>query len=268
MKKRRIGAGFMALLLAACTALALSSGLIWPQADGKHVLRDGKLTVDTGGAENGYIMARGASASKRYKLRVQHGDVTLTYDLNSRGDYEVFPLQFGSGAYTVSLYLNSSGKKYSAAGTVKLSASVEDPNAPFLVPNQYVSYGPSSRAVQLSEEICGEKSGDRAKFEAVRAYIARNFLYDYIKAVTVQPGTMPDIDGCVDARTGICQDLAAMAACMLRVQGIPTKLVIGYVGKQYHAWNVVLLDGKEILYDPTAELGGISGGTYSAERFY
>ena len=39
---------------------------------------------------------------------------------------------------------------------------------------------------------------------------------------------------------GICFDYAALAASMLRSQGIPTKMIFGYVAPQglYHAWNM------------------------------
>ena len=36
--------------------------------------------------------------------------------------------------------------------------------------------------------------------------------------------------------TGICFDYAALMAGMLRSQGVPCKLVIGYAGDVYHAW--------------------------------
>lgn len=58
-------------------------------------------------------------------------------------------------------------------------------------------------------------------------------------------------------------------ACMLRVQGIPTRLMIGYAGKMYHAWNTVIINGEEVLYDPTLELSAIDRGlTYTVERYY
>ena len=77
------------------------------------------------------------------------------------------------------------------------------------------------------------------------------------------------MDRCYETRKGICQDLAAMAACMLRVQGIPTRLMIGYAGKMYHAWNTVIINGEEVLYDPTLELSAIDRGlTYTVERYY
>ena len=35
---------------------------------------------------------------------------------------------------------------------------------------------------------------------------------------------------------GICFDYAALMVGMLRSQGVPCKLVVGYAGKEYHAW--------------------------------
>ncbi len=155
-----------------------------------------------------------------------------------------------------------------ATGAVTLSVSLKNENAAFLAPNQWVNYTEGSSALALSDQICEGLGSDKEKYEAVRAYIKKNFVYDYIKALNISNGTMPDIEGCLSSHSGICQDLAALAACMLRVQGIPAKFVIGYIGKQYHAWVVVLLDGQEILFDPTADIGGVGRGSYSVERIY
>ena len=256
------------LLLSILAALALSDHLVWPTADGTETAAKGKLTVDYSHAADGYIMARAEAGSKKYKLRIKLGKSTMTYDLNSDGEYEVFPLQLGSGKYTVTLYQNASGKKYSEEGAVSLNLQLSDENAPFLCPNQYVNYTADSRAVALSEEICAGCTTDREKLDAIKAYMLSHFNYDFIKATTVTSGTMPDMDYVLDNGMGICQDLAVLTACMLRVQGIPTKFMIGYCGKQYHAWNVVTIDGQDELYDPTMDLGGVSGSKYSVERYY
>lgn len=80
---------------------------------------------------------------------------------------------------------------------------------------------------------------------------------------------LPDIDTCFNKKLGICQDLAAMTVCMLRVQGVPAKLMIGYADRNYHAWVVAIIDGREVFYDPTAELNAISRvKNYTVERFY
>ena len=41
-------------------------------------------------------------------------------------------------------------------------------------------------------------------------------------------------------RKGLCFDYASLTASMLRSQGIPTKLIFGYVSPDdvYHAWNM------------------------------
>ena len=67
---------------------------------------------------------------------------------------------------------------------------------------------------------------------------------------------------------GICQDLAAVTACMLRVQGVPARLVIGYADKYYHAWNTVVVNGEEVFFDPTHAVGAIDAKKYQTERMY
>ena len=60
------------------------------------------------------------------------------------------------------------------------------------------------------------------------------------KAVTVSKSYMSDPDATLRAGKGICFDYAVLAAAMLRSQGIPTKVVFGYVSPNdlYHAWNM------------------------------
>lgn len=268
--RRRILIAATVIVMIASAALALYDQIRWPEATDLVVQRDSKLTVDMSNVNDGYIMVKGDANKNGYKLRVAYNKNTLTYDLNNLGEYEIIPLQFGNGKYTLSLYASSGGKKYSTAGTVKMTAEFTNENVFALVPNQYVDYNIETTAVAMSDEICelANAQTDQEKFEAIRAYIMENYEYDWNKARKVKAGTMPDIEYCMENHMGICQDLSAMAACMLRVQGIETKFVIGYAGKQYHAWNVVLIDGEEILYDATADLGGISKGKYKVERYY
>ena len=136
---RRAAALALSAVLLAGTALALYDA-IWPQQSGTDVLTSKSLVVDAGNAAQGYILAHGKENKKRLKLRVTQGQYKLTYDLNTAGEYEVFPLQLGDGSYTVELFENVSGKKYAAEGKVTVSVKLDDPYAPFLVPNQYVHY--------------------------------------------------------------------------------------------------------------------------------
>ncbi|MFR2495456.1 MAG: hypothetical protein ACLTBF_07095, partial [Christensenellales bacterium] len=113
----RLAAALGLLIVLAGAALAAYDA-IWPRQSGTNVLTSKSLVVDASNASQGYIMARGDAGNKRLKLRVTQGQYKLTYDLNTSGDYEVFPLQLGDGSYTVELFENVSGKKYSAEGKV------------------------------------------------------------------------------------------------------------------------------------------------------
>lgn len=271
---RKVAIGPLALTLcvaAATIGYALHSGGIWPEATGINVSTKSDLTIDYSNTDDGYVMARGASTRNRLKLRVSKGKAQLTYDINSDGEYESFPLQMGNGNYQFDMFSNVSGNKYAQAGSMSITAQMEDENVAFLSPNQYVEYTEESQAVLLSHEMLDELEDDQAKIDAVVAYIRENFEYDFDKARKITSGTMPDIDYVFENGMGICQDLSALMACMLRVQGIPTQFVIGYVGKNYyHAWNNVLIDGEYKLYDMTAEVGALPNENmgYTVERYY
>ena len=139
------------LVLVVCAALiAVALGLNLPEATGKTVKKDGKMTVDCSNMSEGYLMVKAKKTSKRLKLQIATSGAKLNYDLNSDGEYEVFPLQFGSGKYQVSLFENVSGKKYSKEGTVKLNVKMPDELSCFLYPNQYVSYDEHRRSAKAS----------------------------------------------------------------------------------------------------------------------
>ena len=262
----------VALILVVCAALvAAAIGLNLPQASGKTVKKDGKLTIDCSNMSEGYIMVKtNKKSSKRMKVQVATAGAKLNYDLNNTGEYEVFPLQFGSGKYQVSLFENASGKKYSKEGTVKLSVKMDNELSCFLYPNQYVSYNENTECVKYAQTLCKDMTDQKEIFKAVCNYVTSNFVYDYIKSVTVKPGLLPDIDECWKNKMGICQDLSAMTCAMLRSQGIPARLMIGTVGaNNYHAWVVAVVDGEERFFDPTAELQASNkNDTYTTERYY
>ena len=259
------------LVLVVCAALiAVALGLNLPEATGKTVKKDGKMTVDCSNMSEGYLMVKAKKTSKRLKLQIATSGAKLNYDLNSDGEYEVFPLQFGSGKYQVSLFENVSGKKYSKEGTVKLNVKMPDELSCFLYPNQYVSYDENTACVQEAQKICEGVTNQEEIFDIVRKYVMKNFNYDYIKSVTVKPGLLPQIDECWKNKMGICQDLSALTCAMLRSQGVQARLVIGTVGSNtYHAWVVAVVNGDNRFFDPTAEMNASSKNEqYSTERYY
>ena len=98
--------------------------------------------------------------------------------------------------------------------------------------------------------------------------MSSEFAYDFVRAMNITAGTLPEVDPCFVRRAGICQDLSAVMVCMLRVQGIPAKLAIGYADQYYHAWTVTVVDGAEVFFDPTAAIDAIAAKNYSVERMY
>ena len=250
------------------TGQASSMDAVWPETPGVDVRTNGNLVIDASNMGLGYVMVRaGNPTSHGLKIRITCGQWQLNYDLNGQGNYESFPLQRGSGQYEVALFENVSGNKYSSEGKVALDAHLVSESAAFLVPNQYVSYELWTSAVQKSDELCADQPPQQV-FNAVTNFIATEFQYDFVRAKTIPSGALPEIDYCYENRMGICQDLAAVTVCMLRVQGVPAKLQIGYADSYYHAWTSVYLNGQEVFFDPTNAVGAINAKKYSVEREY
>ena len=248
-------------------AAASSSDAVWPE-EGELVYVNGNLVVDASHSDQGYVMIRcAAPTGKRLKVRIALGQATMTYDVNGQGDYEVYPLQMGSGSYEISMFENVSGTKFSSAGKVSFYAQLTTEDAAYLVTNQYVSYMMNSVTVAKSDELSAGKNKQEI-YDTITAFMGSDFTYDFVRAVNITAGTLPEVDPCFEKRMGICQDLSAVMVCMLRVQGIPAKLCIGYADKYYHAWTVAVVDGKEIFFDPTEAVGAISASSYSVERMY
>ena len=263
------GAVLICLAIFAGGGAAAEGNAKWPESPGKEIKKSEKLKVDMSNASEGYFVASVQNKTKKaLKLRVSFKGETLTYDLKNTGDTEVFPFQMGSGSYEITLWENVSGKKYAAAGKITVTVKLAREDGAFLYPNQYVFYTVDSKAFLKAEELCKGKT-DKEAFDAVCGFMKTQFVYDFVKAATIKPGVLPDIDGSYDKHMGVCQDLSAIMACMLRTQGIPCKLMIGYADKNYHAWTVTIIDGEEVFFDPTAALNAISKPkNYTVERWY
>ena len=250
------------------TMAGISIDAVWPE-NGNKIAADESLTVDYSHSDEGYVMVKGKKSKSRLKLRITFGKEVMTYDLNQNGDYEVFPLQYGSGRYRVVLYRNTSGKKYVQDGEVSVNAKMIREDAAFLGPNQYVRYTEDMAVVKKGAELCEGLSSGKKIVEAVRKYVSSTYVYDYIQATLVGMGVLPDIERCYERRMGICQDLSALAVCILRTQGIPARLMIGYADSSYHAWVCATVDGQDYQFDPTVDINAMGKPTkYTLERYY
>ena len=274
-RKRRLSlilSGTLLCLLAGTRLCAWgvgSSEARWPEASGSAVESNGKLQLDVSNKSEGYFYASvPGGASHRLKLRVEKDGMTLTYDLNTNGEAEIFPLQLGSGSYTISLYENVGGKKYAQQGGASLYTELSREDVAFLYPNQYINYNQYSMLVEKAAALC-DGLDEESTYKMVCDFMSSEFVYDFVRAITISAGELPDLDGCFDKRMGICQDLSGVMVAMLRTLGIPGRMIIGYADNNYHAWTMTNVNGEDKFFDPTAAVGGISTiKDYSTERYY
>lgn len=245
--KRRLKQGKKALILGLLSAALLSAPAFaearTPQASGTTVFSNGSAVIDASNASQGYVMVKYSGGTSRIKVRISKG-TEYTYDLNTAGNYEVFPLTEGSGTYTVKVFQQVQGTSYAQVMSQSVTANIADSQSPFLYPNQFCNFNANSAVVSKAAELTGGIADPLAKVQAVYRYAIDHISYDYQKAATVQSGYLPVPDATLASGKGICFDYAAVMTSMLRSQDIPTKLVIGYTGGTYHAWVSVYLTGQ------------------------
>lgn len=206
-----------------------------PVASGTAVKKSEQAVIDYSNISDGYVMVNYTAATdKRLKVQVTREN-TYTYDLQP-GEWTTFPLSDGNGDYQVTVFENVSDSKYTTVTSASFSAALNDEFAPFVRPNQYVNYEKAPNTVQKAAELTASTTDTLEKVSAVYDFVVNHLSYDKEKAKTVQSGYLPVLDEVLAGDKGICFDYASLMTGMLRSQGIPCKLVVGYAGSAYHAW--------------------------------
>ena len=201
--------------------------------------------LDTSHLAQGYV-AVSAQSDRRLKFQVVFADTKYNYDLPQDGTPIICPLQGGDGSYTFRVMENVAGtqytEKYARTEQVRLASEQE----PFLRPSCYVDYAAGDECVALAGQLAAGAADEAGVVAAVYSYIVEHIAYDTPKAETIGTGYLSDPDETLAAGKGICVDYAVLAAAMLRSQGVPTKVITGYVGPDdlYHAWNMIWLEEK------------------------
>ena len=197
------------------------------------------VQIDLSCAAEG-VIALSAVAKDRLKLQAIQGESTYTYDVASDGTPSIFPLQCGSGHYLFRVLENVAGTKYAVLYQTETDITVSDEYVAFLRPSDYVNYTEESACVKKAAELAAGAADANEVVSAIYTFICDTVVYDKELAATVQSGYLPDPDRTMETGMGICFDYASLAAAMLRSQGIPTRLIFGYVSPNdlYHAWNM------------------------------
>lgn len=225
-----------AVALAEAPSVPQSVILLEAVASGTRTKESAEAVIDYSNVESGYVMMRyTAETTSRLKAQVKGPTTTYTYNLTP-GKWEVFPLSDGDGAYTFTVYRNVADTKYAAVVSASCEVLLTDAFGPFLYSNQYVDYAAAPRTTETAAILLANIEKSLEKVGAVYHYVVENLTYDREKAATVQSGYLPVLDTVLETKKGICFDYAALMAGMLRSQGIPCKLVVGYAGTAYHAW--------------------------------
>ena len=236
-----------------------------PEASGVKVYGNADASIDASNATEGYVMVKytGDAAKVRMLIETPAGN-TYNYLMALDGQYDVYPLSEGSGTYKIGVYENLHDDQYAAAFTQSVNVTLKDEYSMFLYPNAYVDFNANSEAVKKGLVLASGANSDLDVVRSVYHYVIKNVTYDYDKAATVQSGYIPTVDETLATGKGICFDYASLMGAMLRSQGIPTRLEIGYAGTEYHAWisvytpetgwidKIIQFDGKAwTLMDPT-----------------
>jgi transglutaminase-like putative cysteine protease len=199
------------------------------------------------------------------------------YAITESGNFITIPLSVGNGTYQVDVYENLYDNNYAAIFAQKIDVVLADEFGPFLYPNPCVNFSEGDRTVELSQQLATNATSEVEVVDQIYMYVVQNISYDYDKAETVAPGYLPNNDDTLSTMTGICFDYASLTASMLRAQGLPTKLDVGWCGEAYHAWievytkdagwirrSIEFPSGAYVRLDPTFDSANKGTGNISS----
>ncbi len=87
--------------------------------------------------------------------------------------------------------------------------------------------GLDARVATMAQQICAEAAGIRAQIQAIRAFLQDNFQYS-LDPVSIPQGKEPISHFLLSRQPAHCEFFASAAVTLLRLQGIPTRYVIGF----------------------------------------
>lgn len=202
--------------------------------------------IDKSELSNGIISVNyKPETDSKIKVMVGKGDTKCVYDYGLDPDsVNRFPLQFGDGEYTVSIFENVEGNKYRLLAEEKISLELENERSIYTQSIQMINWNEEMDSVKLARELTKDAENDVEKLFILYKYVINNITYDYDKANSLGVCYIPFAEETLYKRQGVCYDYVNLFATMLRGINIPTKLVMGYKNdiNVYHAWNQIYLE--------------------------
>lgn len=210
--------------------------------------------IDLSEVENGVVIVQYPITNVRHKAMLEKDGKTYYYDLTEKTVR--LPLQMGSGTYHFAVLINRSGSTYAYQYRTSFEVESIDESKVYLNDMIHVQYNYEDEAIQYLDDLLVEQMTVEEKVEVIHHDLVEKLRYDYDKFSTIKGAYLPDIDDTFESQSGICYDFASLFAAMLRSEGIPTKLIMGYRADTpvYHAWNEVLLNGEWVIVDLTLDI--------------
>lgn len=186
------------------------------------------------------VTVKKTGTDSQYNYFVTDADVNLSV-----------PLTAGNGTYQVSVLKNIKDNQYSPLMSSEVELELEDSKSAYLTSNDMLCWNKKNAAIKKANKITKKYKSQENKIKALYKYLVKNYDYDYDKYKQNTSGNLayytPDISKTYKSKKGICYDMSALTASMMRSVGIHTKMVTGYPnskyynGSQYHAWNKIYL---------------------------
>lgn len=139
----------------------------------------------------------------------------------------------------------------------------EDNRRPDGRPESLDPRGISLRMTELARNVMGAEGSDRERADRLLVHLINE--YSYTTDFVGRDGRNPIEDFLFEYRSGHCEYFASAMVFLLRSQGIPARLVTGFLGAEVnpiegyfvvrqqnaHAWVEAWVDGTWKVYDPT-----------------
>jgi len=243
-----------------------------PDISGLLAERNGQTFIDYSNKHEGYVTVGFLKDTDNLLRVLKVGPCGREYIYKlPPGEIEVLPLANGNGRYIISVHEQVIGNTYLDVLSITIDVELINEFVPFLRPNQLVWYDKESPVTQKAIELSLENFNQIDIIDSIYSFVVDNITYDFKLAETIETDYSSDLNEVLKRGSGICLDIASLTTAMLRSQGIPAKLVFGYLydqnhGNIYHAWVNVFLEedgmlggdlffegGTWVILDPTTD---------------
>jgi len=180
-------------------------------------------------------------------------EATRYYYKLTEGENEVnVPLTRGAGTYKIRICKVLSTGKASVLKTKEVTLTESASEEVFDVSNIIVDYTAKATYIKKAASLTKSCKTETAKVKKIYKYIITNYAYDY-ELLSVKASTSyytPINLNTYKRKLGICYDISALFAAMLRSVGVEARVVTGYTPnvKEYHAWTQIWDSSKEKWY--------------------